>query len=278
MRRRAGIKRRKFQRVFLVSSCFYLLVLAFAAAAAPLVTRYSPTEQSLEERLQPPLSKGHLFGTDDLGRDLWSRLVYGSRSLLVVGTVSVGLAAGTGLVLGLVSGLAGGVVDGFIMLLMDGVLSFPTVLLAITVVSLFGYGLPQVMLAIGIVFSPVFARIVRAETMSLMTEGFVESARALGSPMRRIVRRHLLPNMMPELIVQSTITFALAVVIEASLSFLGLGTQPPNPSWGLMLKDARSYMFQAPWLAVLPGLALAATVFSSNYLGDFLSDRLNPKR
>lgn len=277
MRKPSEGKRRRFQRIFLISSCSYLLILVIAATAAPLITGPGPTEQNLNERLRPPLSRGHLFGTDELGRDVWSRLVYGSRSLLVVGTVSVGIAAGVGFILGLISGLAGGIIDGFIMLLMDGVLSFPTVLLAITVVSLFGYGLPQVMLATGIVFSPVFARIVRAETMSLMTEGFVESSRALGSPLPKIVLRHILPNMAPALIVQSTITFALAVVIEASLSFLGLGTQPPNPSWGLMLKDARGYMFQAPWLALWPGLALAATVFSSNYLGDYLSDRLNPK-
>jgi ABC-type dipeptide/oligopeptide/nickel transport system permease subunit len=263
--------------MFLVLSCFYLLVLVFSAAAAPFITPYSPTEQFLDKQLLPPLTQGRLLGTDDFGRDIFSRIIYGSRSLLVVGLVSVSIALSGGLILGLFSGLIGGIFDDFIMLMMDGILSFPTVLLAITVVSMFGYGLPQVMIAIGLVFTPVFARLVRAETMSLKTEGFVESSRALGSSLPQIVLRHLLPNMMPDLIVQSTITFALAVVIESSLSFLGLGIQPPNPSWGLMLKDARNYLFQAPWLAVFPGLTLAATVFSFNYLGDIFSEKLNPR-
>lgn len=277
MRIAARRKSQKLQRTFFILSCLYIAFLVLAAAAAPLLTRFSPTEQFLDLRLLPPLSEWRILGTDELGRDVFSRIVYGSRSLLVVGFVSVSIALSAGLLLGLFSGLAGGILDGTIMLLMDGILSFPTVLLAITVVSLFGYGLPQVMMAIGIVFTPVFARIVRAETMSLMTEGFVESSRALGSTLPRIVVRHILPNMLPDLIVQSTITFALAVVIEASLSFLGLGSQPPNPSWGLMLKDARGYLFQAPWLAVFPGVTLAATVFSFNYLGDIFSEKLNPR-
>jgi ABC-type dipeptide/oligopeptide/nickel transport system permease subunit len=267
----------KAQRFFFIFSCLYLAFLLAAAAAAPLLAPYGPTEQFLDKRFLPPFSEGRILGTDEFGRDILSRIIYGSRSLVIVGGVSVSLSLSAGIILGILAGLAGKFMDGFIMLLMDSVLSFPTVLLSITVVSLFGYGLPQVMTAIGIVFAPVFARIVRAETKSLMTEGFVESSRALGTRRIKIVIRHVLPNMLPDLIVQSTVLFALAVVIEASLSFLGLGTQPPNPSWGLMLKDARSYLFQAPWLAVFPGIALAATVFSFNFIGDVFAEKLNPK-
>ncbi len=270
-------KRKKLQKLFLTLSALYLLVLVFAAAASPLVTRFSPTEQFLDKRFLPPGAEGRLLGTDDFGRDVFARIVYGSRSVLIVGALSVSIALTAGLAVGLAAGLTGGVFDGFFMLLMDSILSFPTVLLSITIISVFGYGLPQVTVAIGLVFTPVFARLVRAETLSLKTEGFVESARALGTSLPRIVVRHLIPNMLPDLIVQSTITFALAVVIESSLSFLGLGTQPPEPSWGLMLKDARNYLLQAPWLAVFPGITLAATVFSFNFLGDLFSEKLNPR-
>jgi ABC-type dipeptide/oligopeptide/nickel transport system permease subunit len=266
----------KIRRLFFVLSCAYLILLVFTAAAAPLIAPYSPTEQFLDRRLLAPGSGG-LLGSDELGRDVFSRLIYGSRSLLVVGCVSVGLALAAGLILGITAGLRGKFVGGAIMLFLDGILSFPTVLLAITVISLFGYGLVQVMIAIGIVFTPVFARIVRAETKSLMTEGFVESSRALGTRRVKIVIRHILPNMLPDLIIQAAILFATAIVIEASLSFLGLGVQPPAPSWGLMLKDARNYLFQAPHLAIIPGIALAATVFSLNFVGDVLAEKFNPK-
>jgi peptide/nickel transport system permease protein len=183
---------------------------------------------------------------------------------------------GVGLVVGLFAGLAGGAVENALMLLMDSLLSFPTVLLAITVVTVFGYGLAQVMIAIGIIYSPVFARLVRAETLAIKAEGYVESSRALGTGTLRIVGLHILPNMLPKLIVQCSITFAVSVVVEASLSYLGLGTQPPNPSWGLMLKDSRNYLLQAPWLALYPGLAVGLTVFSFNTLGDALAGAANP--
>jgi ABC-type dipeptide/oligopeptide/nickel transport system permease subunit len=267
----------RLRRLFCILSCAYLALLVFAAAAAPLIAPYSPTRQFLESRLLPPLAEGRLLGTDELGRDILSRLIYGSRSLLIVGGVSVILALGGGVILGITAGLRGKFIDGLLMLILDSILAFPTVLLAITVVSLFGYGLAQVMIAIGIVFTPTFARIVRAETKSLMTEGFVESSRALGTRRSKIVIRHVLPNMIPSLIVQATVLFAMAIVIEASLSFLGLGIQPPDPSWGLMLKDARGYIFQAPWFAFCPGAALAATVFSLNFIGDVFAEKFNPK-
>jgi ABC-type dipeptide/oligopeptide/nickel transport system permease subunit len=203
--------------------------------------------------------------------------VYGSRSALLVGLVSVSIAVSIGLIFGLAAGTFEGLTDAAVMLLMDSLLSFPTILLAIAVVSFLGYGLIQVMLAVGVIFSPVFARLVRAETLAIKHEGYVESSRALGSTLGKTIVLHVLPNMMGKVIVQAAITFALAIVIESSLSFLGLGTQPPNPSWGLMLKDARTYMTRSPWLAVFPGLAIALTVLSFNLLGDALAERLNPR-
>lgn len=261
----------------LAASLTFILMLGVAAFAAPVLSPYTPTAQDLDSRLLPPGSPGHILGTDDFGRDVYTRIVFGARSALLVGVVSVGIAVAIGLVVGLSAGLVRGFVENALMLLMDGVLSFPTIILAITVVSVFGYGLTQVMVAVGIVFSPVFARLIRAETLAITAEGYVESARALGTPVGRIITLHIIPNMLPKLIVQSSIVFALAVAIEASLSFLGLGTQPPNPSWGLMLKDARNFLFQAPWLALYPGLAIAATVLAFNLTGDALSELIDPR-
>lgn len=266
----------KSSRILLPTALILIAILGAVAVTAPYVAPFDPTDQNLHLRFAPPGTEGHPLGTDDLGRDIFSRIIYGSRSALMVGVVSVGIALTIGLVVGLTAGLAGGVVDNALMLLMDSLLSFPTVLLAITVVSVLGYGLLQVISAIGIIYSPVFARLVRAETLALKAEEFVESSRALGTHPFKTVYLHLLPNMLGKITVQCSITFALSVVIEASLSYLGLGTQPPNPSWGLMLKDARNYMVQAPWMAIYPGLALAFTVLSFNILGDSVSERINP--
>ena len=254
----------------------YVLLLAAAGLLAPWVAPDSPTGQNLDQRLQQPGGR-FLLGSDDFGRDIFSRIIYGSRSALLVGAVSVAIAASLGTLVGLLAAHARGPVDNLLMLVMDSLLSFPTILLAITVVSFLGYGLIQVMLAIGVVFSPIFARLVRAEALSIAAEGYVESSRALGSSALKIVFRHIIPNLLGRVVVQISITFALTLVIEASLSFLGLGTQPPNPSWGLMLKDARNYLIQAPWMALYPGLALSFTVLSFNLLGDALSAKLNPK-
>jgi peptide/nickel transport system permease protein len=267
----------KVRRFFFLFSCAYLLLLVLTALSAPLIAPYNPGDQFLDKRLLAPFSEGHLLGSDELGRDILSRLIYGSRSFLIAGSVSVGIALAAGSILGITAGLRGKFLDGILTLFLDGILSFPTVLLVITVISLFGYGNVQVMFTIGIVFTPVFARTVRAETKSLMTEGFVESSRALGTRRLKIVIRHILPNMLPDLIIQAAVLFASAILIEASLSFLGLGVQPPAPSWGLMLKDARSYLLQAPHLALIPGIALAVTVFSLNFIGDVLAEKLNPK-
>jgi len=269
------IRRRAANRLFFFALAF-LAVLGAAGLAAPWVAPHNPTEQHLDRRLNPP-SRLHPLGTDNLGRDLLSRILFGSRSALLVGTVSVAIAAALGSLVGLAASLSARAVDNLLMLLMDGLLSFPTVLLAITVVSFLGYGLVQVMIAVGVIYSPTFARLVRAETLALKNEGYMEASHALGSPLPKVVIRHILPNLLGKVVVQCSITFALTVVIEASLSYLGLGAQPPTPSWGLMLKDARDYLVQAPWMALYPGIALALTVLCFNILGDALSERLNPK-
>ena len=268
--------KRKSGNRFLYIAIAYLAILGAAAAAAPWVAPSNPTAQNLENRFEAP-SFAHPLGTDNFGRDVLSRVIHGSRSALMVGLVSVSIALVIGSIVGLIAALSGGLLENTLMLLMDSLLSFPTVLLAITVVSFLGYGLVQVMVAIGVIYSPVFARLVRAEALSIKTEGYVEASRALGTPILKIVFKHILPNLLGKVVVQCSITFALSVVIEASLSYLGLGTQPPTPSWGLMLKDARNYLIQAPWMAVYPGLALALTVFCFNILGDSLSERFNPR-
>jgi len=268
--------RRSIQNLFFKTAVLFIILLGVTAVTAPLIVPYSPTDQDVSIRFSPP-DTTHLMGTDNFGRDLFSRILFGSQSALIVGIVSTSIAVFIGMIIGLWAGLGNKISDSILMLLMDSLLSFPTILLAITVVSFFGYGLVQVMVAIGVIFSPVFARIVRAEALIIKTESFVEASRALGTPVLKRIFIHIIPNLLAKVIVQSTITFALAIVIEASLSYLGLGTQPPTPSWGLMLKDAKDYLIQAPWMAVYPGLILAFTVFSFNIIGDTLSEKLNPR-
>ncbi|MDD3981161.1 MAG: ABC transporter permease [Spirochaetales bacterium] len=267
---------RKSQKILFSLAVIFLLVLVGAALAAPLVAPYKPTEQFLSKRFKAPTLE-NLLGTDNYGRDVLSRIIYGSRSALIVGIVTVSIALFLGGTIGLLAGLGSKNLDSVLMLFMDSILSFPTILLAITVVSFLGYGLVQVMLALGIISSPVFARLVRAETMAIKGEGYVEAARALGTPVVKIVFKHIIPNILGKVVVQCSIVFALSIVTEASLSYLGVGTQPPEASWGLMLKDARNYLVQAPWLAIYPGLVLAFTVLSFNIIGDTLSERLNPR-
>lgn len=267
---------RRSQTVLFALAVAFLLVLGAAAIAAPWAAPYDPTEQFLDRRFSSP-GLSNLLGTDNYGRDVLSRIIFGSRAALLVGFVTVSMALVIGSTIGLAAGLGSRALDSSLMLVMDSVLSFPTILLAITVVSFLGYGLPQVMLALGIISSPMFARLVRAETLSIKTEGYVEAARALGTPPIKIVFKHIVPNLLGKVVVQCSITFALLVVVEASLSYLGLGTQPPGASWGLMLKDARNYLIQAPWMAIYPGLCLAFTVLAFNIIGDTLSERLNPR-
>jgi len=258
----------KSQKILFDLAVFYLLVLIVSAIAAPLITPYIPTEQFLSKRFHPP-SFDNIMGTDNFGRDILSRII--------VGIVTVTIALAIGMAIGLLAGLGSKSLDNVLMLFMDSLLSFPTILLAITVVSFLGYGIVQVMLALGIISSPVFARLIRAETLAIKTEGYVEAAKALGTSSFKIAFRHIIPNLLGKVAVQCSLTFGQAIVIESSLSYLGVGTQPPDASWGLMLKDARNYLIQAPWMAIYPGLCLALTVLAFNIIGDSLAESLNPR-
>lgn len=253
-----------------------VLALVVAATLAPSLAPYDPTEQALDRMLQPP-GRQHLLGTDDLGRDILSRLLYGARVSLVVGLLSVGLSLVVGVALGLVAGYRGGWLDEVIMRVMDGLLAFPALVLALAITAALGPSLRNAMLAIGIVGIPSFARLVRGQVLSLRAQEFVEAARAGGAGDGRIVLRHIVPSTLAPIIVHASLRVAFGVLAEAGLSFLGLGTQPPTPSWGAMLNTGREYLEMAPWLSIAPGAAIFVTTLSFNFLGDGLRDAADPR-
>ena len=256
-----------------------VVVLAFVATAvfAPLISPYDPLATNfLAVRKAPTLA--HLFGTDEIGRDVLARVIYGARASLLAGVVSVVIALGLGVPVGLVSGYAGRWIDGVLMRITDAMLACPFLILAIALAAFLGPSLTNAMIAIGISTMPIFVRLTRAQTMAVKVEDYVEAAKALGNPHSRILLRHILPNILPPLMVQATLAIAQAIIAEASLSFLGLGQQPPAPSWGSMLNTAKSFLEQAPWMALWPGLAIFLAVLSFNLLGDGLRDALDPRR
>lgn len=251
-------------------------LVVLAALFADVVSPYSPAAQDYTAILSSPTT-AHLLGTDNLGRDVLSRIVYGSRVSIQAGIVSVGFAAIVGTVIGLLAGYWRGWLDDLLMRLCDALWSFPGLVLALAIAAALGPGLVNAMIAIGIVFTPVFARLVRGSALSIREREFVVAARVVGAGHGRIMSRHVLPNVVAPVIVQGSLMTALAIVLEATLSFLGLGVQPPEPSWGSMLKAASQYMQVAPWLSFFPGFAIFVTVLGLNLLGDGLRRALDPR-
>ncbi len=254
----------------------FIGILVLVAIFAPVIAPHDPLEQNIMTRYQAPSSE-HLLGTDEMGRDILSRIIYGSRISLQVGLFSIGIALVTGVFLGLIAGYYGGVLDMVIMRIMDIMLAFPAILLAIAIVAILGPQLRNAMLAIGVINIPRFARIIRSSTISIKESEYIAAARMMGANDFRIIFHHLLPNAMAPLIVQTTLSIATAILEAAALSFLGLGAQPPTPEWGAMLSDARSSLQRAPWVATFPGLAIIFGVLGFNLMGDGLRDALDPK-
>jgi len=269
----------------LPSALFGLAVVAvviLCAVGAPLVTVFDPIEQDINQRLKEPgwrnaAGQAHVLGTDHLGRDILARIIYGSRVALVVGLSAVLISGVLGMAIGLVSGYFGGKVDDFFMRLADIQLAFPFILLAIAVIGVLGPSLRNIIVVIGVSSWVVYARVVRGEVLSIREREFVQAAIALGSRDGRVVLRHVLPNAFTPWLVVATLDMARVIVIESALSFLGLGVQPPTPTWGGMLADGRVYLSTAWWLATFPGLAILVTVLGINLLGDGLRDTLDPR-
>jgi peptide/nickel transport system permease protein len=254
------------------------IVMAFVLIAvfAPVLAPQDPLQTSWSAVRKAP-SAQYLFGTDEIGRDVLSRVIWGARASLLAGLVSVCIAMALGVPIGLLAGYVGGWVDGLISRFTDAMLAVPFLILAIALAAFLGPSLTNAMIAIGVSATPVFIRLTRGQVLSVKVEDFVEAARAVGNPHWRIALRHILPNILPPLIVQATLAIAAAIIAEASLSFLGLGQQPPAPSWGSMLNTAKNYVDNAPWMAVWPGVSIFLMVLSFNLLGDGLRDALDPK-
>jgi peptide/nickel transport system permease protein len=256
-----------------------LIVMVFIALAlfAPWIAPHDPVATSWGAIRKGP-SAAHWFGTDDIGRDVLSRVIWGTRASLLAGVVSVSISLLLGVPIGLAAGFVGGVTDGLISRVTDAFLACPFLILAIALAAFLGPSLTNAMIAIGVSATPIFVRLTRAQVINVKVEDYVEAARALGNPRWRIALRHVLPNVTAPLIVQATLAIAAAVIAEASLSFLGLGQQPPDPSWGSMLNTAKNYVDQAPWMAVWPGLAIFLLVLAFNLVGDGLRDALDPRQ
>jgi peptide/nickel transport system permease protein len=253
-----------------------LIVMVAAALAAPLVAPYDPLEQNMADFLVGP-GPSHWFGTDQFGRDIFSRVVWGGRLTLQVGVIAVAISGTAGLALGLLAGYHGGWVDAVTMRLIDLLLAFPSMLLALGVVAVLGGSLANVMIAVGIAGVPQFTRVVRAAVLGARALPYVEAARGVGCPDRTIVWRHILPNVLAPALVLATTGGAAAIITGAALSFLGLGVRPPSPEWGAMLSTGREFLRHAPWMSIFPGLAIMLAVISINVVGDRLRDVLDPR-
>jgi peptide/nickel transport system permease protein len=253
-----------------------VLLLGFLALFGAALAPYDPLAMDFTARFAPP-SWAHPFGTDDFGRDLFSRILYGAAVSFRVAFIAVGISGVAGVTLGVAAGYLRGWVDEVVMRLMDVLFAFPAVLLAITVMAILGRGVENAMIAIAIVYMPIFARVTRGAVISVRDREFVTAARALGQGHVRIMAMHVLPNALGPIIVQTSLSLAFAILAEAALSFFGLGTQPPDPSWGRMLAEGRGFLQQAPWMGIFPGLAIMVSVLGFNLLGDGLRDVLDPR-
>ncbi|MDQ3809132.1 MAG: ABC transporter permease [Chloroflexota bacterium] len=252
-----------------------ILLAILVAVMAPVAAPYDPASQAFR-RLLPP-SGEHLMGTDELGRDTASRIIYGARVSLQVGVLAVVIGLGLGTCIGVLAGYYGGRLDDWLMRVVDIMSAFPGLILAIVIAGLLGPSRTNAMLAIGVVFAPPFARVVRGSVLAVMQEGYIEAARVMGLADARVILRYVLPNITAAIIVMTTVYLSTAILTEAGLSYLGLGTQPPEPSWGGMLSAARNYMELSPWMAFFPGAAVMLVVLGFNFLGDGLRDVLDPR-
>ena len=273
---RRAFRRLKRRRGAMLGGLVVLLFIAMALLA-PWISPHDPIATSWSAIRQAP-SATHWFGTDEIGRDVLSRIIWGTQASLLAGVVSVTISLLIGVPIGLLAGFLGGWVDGLISRITDAFLACPFLILAIAMAAFLGPSLENAMIAIGISAAPIFVRLTRAQVINLLVEDYIEAARAVGNPPWRIALRHVLPNITAPVMVQATLAIASAVIAEASLSFLGLGQQPPAPSWGSMLNTAKNYMDNAPWMAIWPGLSIFALVLSFNLLGDGLRDALDPRQ
>jgi peptide/nickel transport system permease protein len=268
--------RRLFKRKGAVFGLVVVTAFILLALLAPLISPYDAIATSWSLVRKPP-SALHWFGTDELGRDILARVIYGARASLLAGLISVTIAMSIGVPLGLLAGYRGGFVDALISRITDAMLACPFLILAIALAAFLGPSLGNAMIAIGVSATPVFIRLTRAQVMGIKVEDYVEAARSIGNPPWRIALVHILPNILPALLVQATLSIAAAIIAEAALSFLGLGQQPPAPSWGSMLNAAQRFLSNAPWMAIWPGLAIFLVVLSLNLVGDGLRDALDPR-
>ncbi|MEM0906529.1 MAG: nickel transporter permease [Pseudomonadota bacterium] len=254
-----------------------VVTLVLVALLAPLIAPFDPLRMAAGPRLQPP-SMAHWFGTDDFGRDVFSRIVYGARLTLQIGTIAVGISLTAGLLLGLVAGYGGGWIERILMRLVDVLFSFTEIVIALACLAIFGIGLTNAMIAIGIASIPFYARVTHSVVLVEKGKPYFESAVSAGAGHVRLLFRHLLPNVLPTLIVVGTLGVSTAVLAAAGLSFLGLGAQPPQPEWGFMLSSSRDLISRAPWMMIFPGLAIVVTVLGFNLLGDGVREVLDPRQ
>jgi peptide/nickel transport system permease protein len=252
-----------------------ILSVVVVAIFAPIIAPYPPTDQTFKRLIEP--NPANWLGTDELGRDVFSRIVYGSRISLYVGIVAVSLALALGATTGVISGYISGTFDSIVMRFVDIMFAFPGLVLAIVIAGLLGPSITNAMIAIGIIYAPAYARVARSSVLVIKDELYIDAARLTGGQPAHIILRHILPNIMAPIIVLTTLSMSTAILTEAALSFLGLGTQPPDPSWGTMLSTGRKYMEIAPWVTIFPGVAIMIAVLGFNFLGDGLRDALDPR-